>query len=255
MPLAIALAAAGRQQQATANPQPAQVLGETLVTAPRLTGYWSVIGPNLIQFKVSLTGGIQILYSGQTDVRDICLLAYNGPQISATCSGGPTTGAAGGVAHDKLSLHWSRGPAELIFNGNWDRKTTIEGEFNGGFAGIPITGRIPATLTKITPSSTLPGSATALRHTLDDLRRGGFTNANYEPGAIKRVTRAQTWPGAALPAASIMYLGGIHVHWQRGQPDLPEDVYEVRSGTHLSLCRVGISNHGLVNDFACEEQQ
>jgi hypothetical protein len=226
-----------------------------LVTAPGLAGYWSVIGPNLIRFDVGPLTGIRIIYSGETDTRDICLINYVGTRISATCSAGMSSDAGGGVAQGKVVLKWWNGPSNLIFNGQWDRKDTIEGGFSGGFGGIQVTGHVPAVLEKLHPGAPQPPSADNLRTALADLRNNNFDPAHYEPSGVKRVKRAAAWPGASIAPTGIRYLGGIHIHWQQKQPDLAEDVYEVHAGNLLSLCRIAVSPRGLINDFACQADE
>jgi len=227
---------------------------DVLVTAPRLSGYWSVTGPNLIEIKAGPLAGIRIIYSGETDTRDICLLRHLGNGLSATCSAGLSTNAAGGIDQDHITLRWWRGPANLIFNGQWDRKATIDGTFSGGLVGLRVTGSIPASLHKlIPPTDQNPPSLAATESVLGDLRRRLLVQATYEPGAIKRVWRAITWPDAQAAEHQLTFLGTIHVHWQQHQPDLLEDVYEVQSNNHLSLCRISLSPRRRVDDFACQE--
>ena len=228
---------------------------ELVVTAPRLSGYWSVTGPNLIQFKIGPLSGIRVIYSGETDVRDICLLRHQGSGLSATCSAGLSSNADGGVDGDRIRLRWWSCPANLIFSGQWDRVGTIEGAFSGGLVGLKVTGSIPASLHKVILPTAGENRATlaAAQNVLADLRQRVLIRKNYEPGAIKRVWRAVAWPDAGEASHQLTYLGAIHVHWQQHQPDLLEDVYEVRSGNHLALCRISLSTHGLVNDFACQE--
>lgn len=232
----------------------APLSSQVLVTAPRLSGYWMVTGPNLIQFQVGLFSGIRILYSGQTDTRDICLLQHQtAAGFAAICSAGLFSMARGHVNRDHVRLEWWSGPANLIFNGTWDEGATIAGVFTGGLAGIPVTGGIPASLHKL-PLPAGTGNAASLnaaRNVIADLQRGILTAPWYEPGAIKRVWRAEHWPDAKSGPHSLVWLGTIHVHWQQKQPDLVEQVYEVRSARMLSLCRIALSARGLVDDFAC----
>ncbi len=225
------------------------------VTGPRFSGYWNVVGPNLIEFKLGLLSGINIIYSGETVVRDICLIQRTDHGFVTICSAGSASAGGGSLARDEVRLSWSNGPAELIFTGHWDENDTIAGAFSGGLAGMRVTGHIPATLHKLEPASAPDGGAHAavLREVLNDLRQGVLVRQRYEPGAIKRVWRAEQWREAKDAVGSVNYLGVIHVHWQKKQPELLEEVYEVRSGNRLSLCRISFSEHGLVNDFACHD--
>jgi len=233
----------------------AAAVDQVLVTAPCLSGYWSVTGPNLIQIKLGPFSGIRIIYSGATDVRDICLLRHLGSGLSATCSAGLSSNADGGVVGDRIKLRWWSGPANLIFSGRWDRNGVIAGNFSGGLVGMKVTGGVPASLRKVVlpAAGGNPASLAAARDVLGDLKAGRLTAVRYEPVALKRVWRAEAWPDAKAPASQLTYLGQIHVHWQQRQPDLREDVYEVRSGPDVSLCRIALSRRGLVDDFACQQ--
>jgi len=229
------------------------VTQDVVVTAPGLSGYWTVLGPNLIQLKLGALTGIRILYSGDTDARDICLLRYLAGKISATCGAGFSSDSGGDVTQGRVTLRWWHGPTNLIFSGVWDRKATIKGGFSGGLGGVKVTGTIPATMVKLKPSTALPASAPLMRQGLADLVTGTFPDDRYEPSAIKRMTRVENWPDAKYQGPLLAFLGAVHVHWQRGQPNLLEDVYQVRSGPDLSLCRISVSPRGRIDDFDCHK--
>jgi hypothetical protein len=233
----------------------AQAADNLVVTAPRLSGYWAMTGPNLITLTIGPFSGVRILYSGETDTRDICLMRHLAGGLSATCAVGAEANASGGIDEDHVKLRWWSGPAELRFDGVWDRASTIAGQFSGGLAGVRVTGHIPATLIKVIRpvAGENPAATAAVGEVLADLRQGALSRGRYEPGAMKRVWRAGTWPGVKAVWGQFAYLGEIHVHWQAKQPDMRESVYEMQAGDHLALCRVGQSPRGLVNDFACQE--
>jgi hypothetical protein len=237
-------------------PQATGPAPEILVTANDLTGYWRVTASKTIQFEVGLFSGVHIIYSGEMQDRAICLIRHHDPRLFVTCSTGRSPTADGTVDGDRVTLRWWNGPANLIFDGSWDQMGTINGAFSGGVMGMSVTGRIPATLKKMNiPDSDGDARASigALRGVLDDLHKGVLTEDRYEAAAVWRLQPALAWRGAKVAAHSLTYLGQIHVRWQKGQPDLLEDVYEVRSGDTLSLCRIGLSERGRVVDFGCQD--
>lgn len=230
---------------------------EVVVSGNLLSGYWTVTAPKIVEFKGGLFSGIHIFYSAETYIRDICLIRRRDRRLTATCSTGDAAMASGSLDGAEVVFRWWSGPANLIFDGNWDGKDTIEGAFSGGLVSMSVTGDVPATLHKFDRSASIGAkiqngdTAAAMLGVLDDLRQRVITEGRYEASAVKRVKRAFEWVDAQTASHDLTYLGQIHIRWQKTQPELVQDVYEVRSGDRLSLCRIGLDAERRISDFAC----
>jgi len=227
-------------------------LPEIVVTASGLSGLWGLTAPSSIDIDLGLLSGVRIRYSGDVFDRDICRLSQQQDHLRATCIAGFTPTASGSVDDVGISLKWWSGPGTVIFGGPWDGGDVIDGRLSGGIAGMSVTGDIPATLHKLTPMSGMPVSAGLMDQVFTDLRRGSLSAERYEPAAEKRLRPAFSWRGAKEEGHSLIYLGQIHIRWHRWQAETIQDVYDVQSPSDRSLCRIAVSEHNRVLDFACQ---
>jgi hypothetical protein len=218
------------------------------ITENGLTGYWRVIAPINIAIHIGLSSGIKIAYDTESQNRDICFLKQNNLRITAQCILNESAQASGSLDALKVHLTWWKGPATLIYTGDWDLDRTISGSFTGGLAKLPLTGSIPASLSKLYPSSQISDK----RETyviLSQILNNPFQNPlleDFSKGLDK------DWLAKNSDNPIISFIGPIDIHWQEKQPYLIEDVYQIQSGENVSLCRLALTETSKIRDLFCK---
>lgn len=233
-----------------------QPIEELVVRPTTMTGFWRLTASHSIDVEIGLFSGIQIRYGGELRDRNICWAQQRGHSLTLQCSSGSAMKTAeGSVDDDGITVRWWAGPATIIFTGKFTEAGKISGGFSGGVAGLSVTGNVPATLTKLTPTapSDTPDrpSALLLRSVWDDVRTGQWTPGRYEGTAIKRVTDGLSRESAADPPLSYLYLGRILIRWRKEQREMDEDVYLLETAQGRQLCRIASNEQGQVMDFNC----
>ena len=246
--------ARGTVAGSTPDRPPAFAGGQTTIAARSLSGFWKVTGPAYVDLDSGLFSGIRITYGGEVTDRNICLIEDRSGDLKAICSAGDDSTASGDADGDDVSLHWWQGPATLIFHGRREGAERLLGTLSGGVVGLSITGGIPVTLTRLTPTpadSPEPPGAALVRDVLEDLRDGHLTAGRYGPEAIAHLDPVLKHPPVPEPPLRVSLLGSIHIRWRKKQADKIQDVYRVDTANGGALCRIAVGTTEAVADFDC----